>query len=499
MLLGFFFGTPSSKTHEGQMKIISKNIKNNIYKQFYKPFTHEAAPQLASFFYELYKLCIVPQTLLRNAESSTELKNAVIYFSLDKGAISMIESISPAHLKNASISVDAAELARQTERNIADLRKILGKNWRDRVDNWYKQICSFIWFVNFDYYVLLWHFNLELNEFALSSKPRFLKIKSMDIVENLKDFLAISENILLEKDWTAVFEILNNFKPQINIKSKDWLRSITQLQTVLSSRILQLIIKHTENNPEWENKIIIPNKTISNKFLNDIIEDANKMTSEIMAMEKENNIGRIISSIFIASADTDVADYYVESNDYFKHAKPFEYCMKFLSLYFDEIKGICNIFIIYGSWSSTDDMHNLSQSLHNVTVLREQMYAYDKTLSEMGERGVKLKYLKSNSIKTGGQNKLYQYIETINDEVFTMINQFINGIVGLYIFLMAYKNVPANGGNNNEYTAKNKKPLNEKILLAMLDDQNFDLLETLEKITKFLKLMNYTGFESALI
>jgi hypothetical protein len=377
----------------------------------------------------------------------------------------------------------------------------LDKNWCNNVDHCYKTVCSFIWLINFDYYALLRKFNRSFEEIKFKAKPHFSKINAADILENIKDFLAIAEYFDQNKDWEAAIGVLGKFRSKIGAGIETWRHHIYQLQNILSSKILLMIVQYSAGDLNWKNRIIIPRGETAVPFLNGIIDEARATVYSILADENISRTKEIISSIFNPGDVVNGAKYYVETrnNVYdgtntssFKYTVAFDYSLMFISSQFENIKTICDMFVIYGKWIDTGSMHSLSQKLHEITIVNEKLTAYDKSLSENGERGRKLMHMETNLTKgRHHRHNLCRYIDSINDEVFVMISSLTDSLTWLCLFFKDFQNIPPDN------TGKIISNWNSVYEMLNCKKCSIDLIAG--KMTLFLKLLGYKGFGTGII
>jgi hypothetical protein len=493
-------GGSRSPEHRRMMKTLGKDIKGNRFRDFYRVVSRCVTPRFALYFYEIYKSCANLQDVLRQIDGTTELKTAVWDHFLSNGAREIINKLDPEYLTGQANIEGAIPLAREVEKNTAALHNKLNKEWCACIDRCYKTVCSFIWIINFDYYALLKKFDPEFQEFkdgAFQEKLDFRKIRAEKVIEDIKDFLAVAESFGPLNDCETAGVILEKFIPKEYISADYWRSFIEKQENAMSSAIFQMIVQHASGDLNWKNKIIVQHEKISNLFLDDIVSGAYKTAGDILNNEKHSKINELVFSVFDSTENKSCAKFYSEARNSnydgtdisgFKHSAAFNYSLMFLLFKFEKIKSICDIFIIYGKWIDTDSMRALSQILHEITVLREEFISYDKTLSELGERGAKLKLLEANLVK-GGKNRLNlcRYIDSINDEVFVMINRLINSLTELGTFLRDIDDKTA--GEAAKIIA------NRKVVREMLGEKGYDINIDAGKLNSFLKLLDYTGFE----
>ncbi|MDR1148338.1 MAG: hypothetical protein LBK66_06875 [Spirochaetaceae bacterium] len=498
-ILNWLFGGAgdASKRHKA-MKLLVKALKKNKYKSFYNIFSRNATQNLALYFYELYEACSQLQIKIDTTDGTQRLRNMVLRHFFDEEAMDIFMRLSNKYLIENFKLGDPKAIARQTEENIENLNEKLNSDWRENVDKCYHLTCSFIWLINFDYYYLLRNFNNNLKEHSFRPDQRFLKVKAVKILENLKDFIAVAEEINAEKDWKTTFYILNRLNRGADIQYKEWMDIFKKLEKVMSSNIFELIVCHAGSDPDWKNDVIVKNEKIAQLFLETAARNTRKTIQDILASERERSISDTVSFIFGGNKNARGAQFYVEtwneanrvkSAASFKHTVTFNYCIIFMSLFFKKIKSICDIYTIYGIWLNVDNMHILSQITHDLTILSIQLSSYDLSLSDLGEKGAKIKYLNDILLRTGKSTdriRLSRYIDSVNDEVMTMINRIGYNLNQLSVFFLKFEN--KDGSLKNEI--KNVKELAE-----MLYSDGYNISEIEKKTASFLNLLDFLEVE----
>jgi hypothetical protein len=493
------FGDAETRTHYRLMKATLKEIKNSGFSNFYKPFSRIVTPRFALYFYDIYKMCAEPQKIFKSPEITAVLKNIVLNYFIDDEARELIDRLKDKHINDQYKSgIAITSLSEQVNETISALNRKLDYKWRVDVDRCYKLISSFVWLVNFDYYGLLKNFNDKLTEYVFAPVQIFYKPPAMKIVSQLKDFLSIADGIDFDGNWDAVFDILRGFNQRAVVSNEIRQDVFLRINNVIRSRILHLIVRHASNDPECKNEIVVPHQIIAASFLNEVTNSVHKTMFTILSTEKDNSVDNYKRLLFGSGEDIAGAAYYIEDHNAvyngtgiegFKYTDVFNYCISFFSLYFDKLKAICDMFIIYGKWSSPDDMYELSQCLHEFTILNDQLLQYDRSLSPSGERGSKLQHLEVNAVQSRAhRNNLRRYLISINDEVSTMIYSIRQTLSSLHIFLIKLKI-----HNEAELT---KEIVNAKTVCAMLNDSGCDIVFAEEKTACFLSLLNRLDFGS---
>jgi hypothetical protein len=496
-LFDFVFGDEETKKYYRLMKTTLKNIRIGGYGNFYKPFFQVATPHMARYFYSVYKMCAGPQKILKNSDVMPSLERAVLNYYMDDETRRLVNQIKTKYITEQYESgVELKYLSKQVNDAVNALNKKLDGKWRKEVDRCYHLISSFVLLVNFDYYGLLKNFNDKLTEYYFTSKPGFSKIPAIKIIDRLKDFLAIADGIDFDSNWNIMFDILRGLNKKAVVPDEIRKDVFAQTNDVIRSKILHHIIQHVSKDTEWKSVVNISRQIIATSFLNEITNTVHKTMFTILNTEKDNAIDRYKRLLFGSDEDIARAVYYIEEHNEtydgmgvegFKFTDVFNYCMAFFSLYFSKIKTICDMFIIYGKWSNPNDMHELSQFLHELTILNDQLLQYDKSLSPSGERGNRLQHLEKTSVHSRAQrNNLRRYLSAINDEVLCMVYSIEQTLSSLHVFFAKLKIY-----NDAELA---KEIVNARTVCSMLNDSGCDIIAAEEKAAVFLSLLYRLGF-----
>ena len=80
----FFPRDDAEAVKKRHLKALAKEISKNKFSKWYKPSSEEFQPQLARFFFELYKVVGPARALLASAASSKVLKAITVEQNLSK-------------------------------------------------------------------------------------------------------------------------------------------------------------------------------------------------------------------------------------------------------------------------------------------------------------------------------------------------------------------------------------------------------------------------------
>ncbi|GHU42867.1 hypothetical protein FACS1894190_12700 [Spirochaetia bacterium] len=486
--------SPQEKTQQNLLKFLAEDLKRNKFKDFYKSGKKEVLPAFGRFFFGLYKYVCKIQLRLRNADTSPELKNMVINFFLDQRITQLLKTFSKDELDNLINTSSAPDAIKKIEESIKIIYSELSNEWCFAVDSCYKTILSFLWFANFDFYDLLRKMDPKIPEFDAAFKPSFEKIKVQNILENLKDFLSISEGLDKSKNWNEAFKIIYNFNKNVSISYTAWMGLLSELEKVLSSSILTMIVRHGKGDPFWQNKIIVPHNKIASQYLNDITQEALNYVRKQTRNSSATKSNEIYKNIFGSSIRIISINYYTDDNKNgidssgFTFTNAYQYTMSFLAVFFDTLKDISDIFVIYGEWNIRDIPKDISAMMHDFTELYDKLKNFDKSLSDTGGYGERLKTLRGKSgIGKKSSEGLEYYLEQINNTVMQLITKEIDFLKKIGGNLVKFIDLISDSAFNPEL--KNAKPI-----IKILKDKGYNLTLMIEKINLFIELLKIEGF-----
>ncbi|MDR1950429.1 MAG: DUF5312 family protein [Spirochaetaceae bacterium] len=432
-ILDFFAGTRDPEAAKKRvLKSVVKNLTANKYSKFYKPKGGQAEPALAKFFYGIYRIIAPAQVFMQNAVKSAQLKQVVVEAALDQKQQDILNRLSPESIEERSKKTPPKELARQLREELAALSGAFDNTRINAADGCYNIILAFTRFVTFDFYFLLKKFDSALPERSFSRTPAFVPVRGHTITEAIKDFTEAAWVLDPDQDWRTALKVLKAYKGDMEVVVYDqWNRLLLQLRDVKRSGILELMIRHIDNNPFWQ-----PNPKISAERITDAYLEAKRTeiegAIETMINAKRNaKIGELVQTVF-GDSDTSRLKQYTEKNSElyvkknfagFIHVRGLNYLKTFLLDYFKkDIREICDLLLIRGQWSSNVLSQQMSDGFHEIMAISEQLITFDDALADNGPNGSRLKASIVRVDRDKGQGKYIRLILTsVNEEAEGMI------------------------------------------------------------------------------
>lgn len=484
------FFNPAERAKLKLKAIVGNEIKKNRYHKFYNIRTKEAMPVMGLFFRDTYCCVQNYQKPLMNAEKSQVLKDIIFEHYIDNKGKELIYHLSEDYIRSQCGIYDIEELEKEVKNNIDEIKKHFGESFCVRINNTYKKIIFFTWLVNFDYLSILKKFAGVLGSINVT-ETQFNKIKCSYILNYIKDFLSITSIVKSNSDWQELFDILKKYD-NVFLESEKWIKLYPSFTKVIKSQIFTLIIRHNESDPDWTYEPL----EYENNFAYDYIASLiNKCHSSLENVEKEIKSGmieKLVSHIFLDGISRHSANFYndVENETYilegyggFTMTKQFCYLFSFFCTYYENIKEIINIIIIKGSWVSRDYSSEMSQLTLNLNDRFQELLTFDKSLSDQGERGLKLKsYCSKASISKRHKDTLCKFFDTINVEASDLIRRTMYNLTLFHKQLNALENERS---SHQQGVIKNWKELDHLLKDCM------PFAECVQKLNDIIELIHY--------
>ena len=426
-----------------QLKDIYKQLKKHKFK-FYKPKSDEALSSLAKFFYEIYTTVGPSKILLDHAEASVVLKTILIENSLTDEQMDVRASFEESEIREA-VKKDDGNVKRVTENLKSDLVSffaLFDSNKVKEINATYNLMTIFLDFISFDFYFFLRKFDSRFPENDFVYNPRFEDINGEYVSDDLKDFLVLIPFLELDAAWDNLFDVLSAYKGTEIINRKDWQKGLRKIRDVRTSRILELIIKAIEKDPDFTYKVQRPSSRIVEDYLTKIKNQVELTIQKILKEQRTSRIDSLAYKIFGTNAVSRMKYYTDKANlTYAKkmlggytYVAPMNYLKAFLVDFCKkDIREVSDILLIRGKWTTNISSQQLSEAFYGLMSTADELISFDENLSEEGDKGSELnKLLKRRDAEKANVQLLRKALKEVNDDAQRLINS-----TGLHLVAIA--------------------------------------------------------------
>jgi hypothetical protein len=433
-VLSFFSGdnTENLSDKEVVLRQRLKELSENKYARFFRHKTDEADPSLGQFFHTLYKMILPIRNFMKDVAKVTRLRQIVLEAFLDTNIVEILKRISPAEIEARAKIIPPTELAEEIRADIDKLVTGFGSARATQINRAYNLVMVFFQLAHFDYPALLKKFDNNFTEGPFSGDPKFYPVKTSSIAKDVGEFIAVAQNINPDNDWRTLLKLLKSCAGKDLISEDQFTQLLIGLRDVMNSKVLELIVQYGSKNPVWSCRPRIPDEHIAEGWLEARTGKAQEYINRIRTTEKNKQISILLKEIFEHEEFEILENYTVAKGEIYEKrelagfvfAEGLNYLSVFLNDYLErEIHELCDILLIRGQWTNNTFAKEMSEALHQLLALPEEISNFDGLLAEDGSDGARLKAAFMRVDRDRSQMRyVNSIIDGINETALDMLN-----------------------------------------------------------------------------
>ena len=206
-MLGIFgLGGDPDKEKNRVLRDVKKVLKRN-FKKYIKIGQNPVEPAFPKIFYEIYSVVGPAQSILGNAANSGALKTLLIELNLNDRQKQLEDMFQEQSIRTRSTQIPLTELSEELKKGMLEFLSSFDAETVKRMDGLYNQILIFLDFIGFNYYFLLKKFDSGLPERDFTYIPRWDAISGDYVVDDLKEFLEVSQGISSSVSWDWCLDV----------------------------------------------------------------------------------------------------------------------------------------------------------------------------------------------------------------------------------------------------------------------------------------------------
>ena len=449
-----------------RMKQLAKELSGNKYSRFYKPKSGEIEGVLGKFFYDMYKIISPAQVFLQNTSKSSELKKIVVESFFDKNLEEIKQRLTPQYIEEKAKG-DLKELNRSLSADFSALSNAFDTERVEKIDRCYNNILAMAQFVSFDFFILIKKFDANVTERNFTYQPKFASVRGEYLSEALKDFLEVSFGVDPDQDWKSALKALKEYKNGVDVVVwEHWNKLLLLLRDVRKSGILEKMVQHIDQKPDWISRPKLSDEQIADKYLETKKSEVKTSLDKIANAKKNTQIDTLAVTVF-GSKNIERTKYYSEKAgeiyikknfDGFLHAAAINYLKAFLLDHFKkDFRELFDLLLVRGQWTSPEQSQNTSEHFNRLMALSDKLITFDESLSDTGENGARLK---ASIVKADRDKSQARYVtlilKNINEEAMQMIK---SSAMSFIIIGRSFKNILEDLEKTNHELIMNWKEL----------------------------------------
>ncbi len=450
-----------------KLKEIAKRIGKTRYSRWYKASTQEILPPAAQYLYKIYKVVGPARPLLAGAVRSATLKTVTVENSLSKKQIELLDRLSEDEIIKRGSQSDASGLAVNVNKEVKLFIGEFDALQAESIDKNYQDLDGFINFVLFDYYFLLRKFDSNLVENNFTYVPNFQAIRGEYIIEELKDFAVALNHLATDSNWTELFNIIKIYKNIQPVNENQWKKIVASLNELKKSKIIEDLIKHSSSDILYKVEEIPFTEKVTDVYIENLKKNTKTAVDKIVKDQTSRKAAVLLNRIFGEKIPYKMKNYSVERHQLFLkkglngfvYVEEMNYLKSFLIEYVKtDIRGLCDLFLVRGDWGGySESTSDYSDSFHSIMEISAKLIAFDEKISEVSEKGVKMRTLMSRMDREKeARRQLVKLLNDLNEEAIGILNLFIKHII---VVANNFKNILADYDKTRSELIQNWKEL----------------------------------------
>ncbi|MFP4509232.1 MAG: DUF5312 family protein [Spirochaetaceae bacterium] len=428
-----FGGNNPERQKKRQLKQIAKDVSRSKYK-FYRARGDLAQPGLATFFFDVYSVIGPARNLLQNARESQGLRDLVVEHFFTEQQRTYLEALSEDSIRALAEKEDSKTAVSKVKAAMQHFYASFDSQSIQRTNRTYTLLRQFLDLVMFDYFFVLRKFDATIGEERADAQPKFEAINASYISDDIKDFLEVFLSLELEADWSDVLDILKEYRAVEIVDRKDWKKLVNYLAGVRKSDVLVQIVRLADADPYYEPTITVGKHRILEPYLEKLKVQSEAYLQKVAIEKRNRKVERLCQEVFGKTAISRAKFYTDKANvtlgprvgTGYMYLDSFNYLKAFLIDYFKkDVRQLQDLLVIRGKWTEPLTSQQLSDSFHTLMDIATKVVEFDDSLSEEGERGMKLKKAigRSSERDKASQKVVAGLVEETNAYAKRLINE----------------------------------------------------------------------------
>jgi len=414
-----------------RIKQLGAELSRNKYSKFYRVKSVEIDGQMGKTFYDIYKVVANARVFLQNAAKSAQLKQIIAETFFDKSLDEIRQRLTPEAIEELA-KTNPRELNKSLSSDFAVLNAAFDSSMIQNIDRCYDNILAMTQFVSFDFLYFLKKFDSGITERNFSYQPKFAPVRGEYLKNELKDFLDISFGLDPDQDWKKALAAVKAYKNDLDVVVPDqWNKLLLLLRDIKKSGILELMIRHIEQKPDWALRPKLIDEHIAENYLEVKRAEIKAAVDKVAKARKTAQVDALAKMVF-GSVEINRVKYYTEKGgeiyvkknfDGFIYSGAVNYLKAFLLDYLKkDLRELFDLLLVRGQWTNPELSRQTSDHLHNLMDISDKLIAFDESMADAGENGSRLK---ASIVKADRDKSQARYVavilKTVNEKALELI------------------------------------------------------------------------------
>lgn len=425
LIASLFGGNGPDAERRRKLKNISKNFSKCKYHNLYKPSAMEMTSTFGKLMYDLYKATSQAQVYFKNIQNPNVFKSQVISYCLSENQLALLDHFDEQKILEVSRKVPVSKVNAQLISELQIFSNEFDAERAAKVENLFKTFSLFKDFCCFDFYVIIKKYDGAFQEYNFNTLPKLEKITAEYILDDLKDFIAVSYAITDDSVvWTDLFEMFKKTQGKELVPAGTWKKIIAKIKSIQASRAFDMIVQLISQDPTQSVKVNTHVETIVEPYLDKIQNEVHTTLEKIENQQKESKASNLCLQIFGPTTPQNLS-YYVNSFnsvlekkdlEILEYAEPLNYLKTFLIEFVKkDIREFYDVVVIRGQWDASLSAPT-SNAYQELLKTSELISKFDEEFAEEGAVGMKIKTLLPKTAHDSGAESIINRVVSDSNE-----------------------------------------------------------------------------------
>jgi len=492
-VFSLFSGDGMTDDKQNMLKAIGKELNQSKYAKFFRIRSEETDPSFSAFLFSVYKVIYPIKQFMKDENKMNRLRSLIVDSCINDDIKQTVNRLDEATLNEKAKTLSGEQLIDVIQKDMELLNNQFDSGLIQTVNHRYELTSVLNHFVMYNFPGFFKKFDPHFADGSFLIEPKFPAIKTILIIDQLGEFLTVTQTLRPEEDWTGLLNLIKSIEGYDLVNHEQFSTMVKTLREVYTSKIMELMVQFTLRNPVWQYKHLTFRETIGELWLETKQAEASGYIAKINRAKRNTQISAILKEIFetsdlvrLENYTVKISETYARKNvDYFYYAEGLNYLKAFLDDHLEkEIKELCDILIIRGQWTNNTMSREMSEALHALLDLPVSINDLDVVMSEDGADGSRLR---ASLLRVDRDQTQVRYINSIvgkiNSDALDIIDEAAQDLITIGKHLKnliedVQKKHPELLINWREVNLVSKEPLTQR----MIDD--------FKKINYFVQLMH---------
>jgi len=399
-VFSLFSGEGMTDDKQNMLKAIGKELNQNKYARFFRIRSEEADPSFSSFLFSIYKTIFPIKEFMKDQRKMNQLRAMVVDSCIESKIKETLSRLDTAALDQKAKTLPEEKLIESIQTDLELLDSQFDSKHIANVNHHYELVSALHQFVSYNFFGFFKKFDPHFADGSFIVEPRFPAIKAILIIDQIGEFLTVSQPLKPEEDWNRILNLIKECEGKDIVNPEQFAVMIKTLREVHTSKILELMVQFTLRNPVWQWKHAFFKETVGEAWLEAKKGDVYGFIAKINNAKKNSQISALTKQIFestelvrLDNYTVHISETYRKKNlEYFYFAEGINYLKAFLDDYVEkEIKELCDILIIRGQWTNNTMSREMSEAFHKLLDMPGTINDLDVVMGEDGADGSRLR------------------------------------------------------------------------------------------------------------